>query len=75
MLKKVINYTISWKRRLKFMWRYRTFDVTVKPKMWADRMRVCGQCPFLKKGICEKCGCPVKNKARIVTERCPTGDW
>lgn len=40
------------------------------------RMSVCKKCPHLTaKLFCERCGCLIVAKARILAEDCPAGKW
>ena len=44
-----------------------------------NRMRICGECPHLNKGIkisrCNLCGCILGLKARSKKEHCPINKW
>lgn len=35
------------------------------------RLEICASCPLLQEGICLKCGCPVEEKVKLATEKCP----
>lgn len=40
-----------------------------------ERLLICSQCPFMKLGVCKKCGCALQAKARIHEESCPDKKW
>ena len=44
-----------------------------------SRMRICGECPHMKKGLkisrCQLCGCILALKARFKKESCPINKW
>ena len=47
------------------------------PKETAEaRLAICLQCPHLSPlNRCLKCGCFLKAKTRLRTEKCPVGKW
>ena len=40
-----------------------------------ERLAHCEACEHNKMGICKRCGCIVKAKARFANQRCPIGLW
>lgn len=40
-----------------------------------DRWRVCRECPELKAGRCQQCGCVMKLKVRLTEATCDLGKW
>ncbi len=54
--------------------------LTDDPK-FAERMKVCNGCDkmdkqaFMGTGMCTACGCSLKTKLRMKSEKCPLGKW
>jgi hypothetical protein len=48
-------------------------------KQYDDRMKICRECPKLKRKLtgsyCEICGCNMKIKSQIASSKCPLGKW
>jgi hypothetical protein len=47
-------------------------------KTRAERVAICMDCPFLKKGLmfrCTDCGCPIRTKTALASSSCPQGKW
>lgn len=46
-------------------------------RFYDDRLNVCytNECGKLKLGICTACGCPVKKKTKVLSEKCPENLW
>ena len=40
-----------------------------------ERLGICGDCPHNHGGVCSRCGCFLKAKARVATEACPLNKW
>jgi len=60
-----VLYTLSLSREI------------MKPK---ERMKICHSCEYLKRGFikpseCEVCGCIIRLKVRIPSEKCPMDKW
>jgi len=49
----------------------------VTTSQYNERLRVCGNCPHLKRDTmrCGKCGCIVEHKAKWGTTTCPDDRW
>ena len=42
----------------------------------SQRMAICRKCPSMTRDKrCVHCGCFLKLKTRVPTEKCPTGKW
>lgn len=39
------------------------------------RRKICGECEYNKKGICQICGCVLKAKTASPNEKCLKGKW
>lgn len=39
------------------------------------RLEICEGCEFYKNGTCQKCGCVIRFKTKLATEKCPLGKW
>ena len=46
-------------------------------EMQAERLLICEECPLLdrKRNVCISCGCPIKKKTRMQSQKCPKGKW
>lgn len=51
------------------------FTGFVSSDLAKHRLSVCKQCPFYKRGRCQICGCFMRAKTSIESERCPLGKW
>jgi len=40
-----------------------------------ERMQICKTCEHYKAGVCSMCGCVLKYKTKMETERCPIDKW
>jgi len=40
-----------------------------------ERMEICGACELNMNGVCGKCICVIKLKAKAPKEKCPEGKW
>ena len=60
------------KAMIKFLWSGYTLASRDEAR-W--RLIACKNCQFLKKGICEPCGCFVRFKVQCKSERCPKFFW
>ena len=40
-----------------------------------QRIEVCKKCEYYTKGKCSICGCVLKYKTKMETERCPINKW
>jgi hypothetical protein len=40
-----------------------------------NRLKVCNQCEFLIEKRCQKCGCYMEYKAKLISAVCPIGLW
>lgn len=42
-----------------------------------ERLAICQECPFYRKRIdqCKKCGCIMKQKAKLADASCPVHKW
>lgn len=50
--------------------------VKVSKDVYDKRMDICRSCDFLLNGKrCSSCGCYVKPKCSLTTEKCPEGYW
>lgn len=49
--------------------------VRVSDAVMADRRAVCSKCKLFDGANCKLCGCFVKFKTMLATERCPDGRW
>ena len=56
--------------------------VQLTPQALAEeRLKVCSTCehkkivPVLHKEICGLCGCPLQNKTRVASSKCPAAKW
>jgi len=49
--------------------------ITVKSAEVERRASICGTCDEYHKGRCRLCGCRLKAKRRLATEKCPAGKW
>ena len=51
-------------------------DLYVPSEERKKRLEICAPCENLsKKGVCELCLCPVKDKAKYATEVCDESKW
>ena len=42
----------------------------------SHRLRICKRCPYLTRDArCTLCGCFVRAKTKVPTEKCPNGYW
>lgn len=41
----------------------------------AERLNVCRKCPFYRFGKCQICGCFLRAKTALESEKCPLGKW
>jgi len=50
---------------------------TIETPLWKQRFAICEACPRLFKptGTCMECGCFMRVKTRIKSQRCPLGKW
>ena len=39
------------------------------------RLKVCGECEYLDGSRCKACGCFIKFKALLASEKCPHSKW
>jgi hypothetical protein len=39
------------------------------------RMKICKSCEFFSSGKCDLCGCVLKFKTKMETEKCPINKW
>lgn len=46
-------------------------DVRVGQDVYEERLKKCGQCRHLQKGMCRLCGCYVELRAALKVRRCP----
>jgi len=40
-----------------------------------DRMSICEECEHYLNGVCSVCGCVLKIKTKMDTEKCPINKW
>ena len=76
---KVVNFAAAMARAAKA---FAVGDpVFVSTEEWKARLAVCVKCEHFQKATsttqptCGLCGCVVKLKAWLATERCPAGTW
>lgn len=43
--------------------------------LWEERIAICENCEFYKNERCQKCGCFMKIKAKMLTSSCPAEKW
>lgn len=50
---------------------------SVSQESYSQRLDICAACEFLNpvNGECNKCGCPVVEKAKMMTQDCPDKRW
>lgn len=58
---------------LLYWWRYGRFMAREETIEW--RLRVCGACPHLIDGQCQRCSCFVRLKTQLAGERCDLDYW
>lgn len=54
--------------------------MNIMPSYGEDRLEICRKCDKLKVGVmfgerCGKCGCILKSKVTVESEKCPDGKW
>lgn len=52
----------------------------IMPSYGARRLKICRKCDRMKTGAvlgerCGKCGCILKSKVAVESEKCPDGKW
>ena len=64
-------------RFIKALVKYFLFGERVSAETYAKRLEECDYCLYenKKKMICGKCGCYLKEKLKMSTEKCPEGKW
>jgi len=55
-----------------YCWAVGGFRVSHSAK---NRMRICKSCDFFSSGKCVLCGCVLKYKTKMETEKCPIDKW
>ena len=77
----MISELQKWKEEFKKSnvkpWDVLNPELRADPKVGAERMTICEQCPQLIKGIkqCKECGCFMKVKVYLKDATCPLGKW
>jgi len=50
-------------------------EVIVSDEEVQRRLLICATCEFFTGATCRLCGCLIKFKTKLTTERCPVGKW
>jgi len=56
-------------------WWYWLTDDKATSQMANKRQEICSMCKYNNGVICLQCGCVIKAKSRVKTEKCPEGKW
>lgn len=68
-----MQYFFAKVYRIFLGWYY--FITNKNNEMALERLKICVECPLMKRGVCTDCGCVLQAKARIKEEKCPLDKW
>ncbi|MEM1874878.1 MAG: DUF6171 family protein [Candidatus Hadarchaeales archaeon] len=79
----VNNFVVLEKSRWhRFIWLLKGITTAIKrfsgfatTELAKRRLNICRQCPFYRRGRCQICGCFMKAKTSIESEKCPLDKW
>lgn len=55
-------------------WAQAGFPIAIREERM-KRIKICGECPYKRKGYCTQCGCFIAVKSAFQTEVCPLNYW